>query len=556
MSNSKSSRQNNFLIQGGILAIAGIVVRIIGMIYRIPLTHIIGDRGNSLYDSAYSVYSIILIISSYSLPVAISKMLAAKNSQKEYVNSERIFKCSLIYAVIVGLIAAVFCYVAAPVLVKSEAAVPVLRVLAPVIFFSAILGTFRGLFQGQGTMIPTSISQIFEQIFNAIVSVLAAYLLVRPYMTADPEDVLPSRGAMGSTLGTGAGVVAGLAFVVLIYFMYRPSMKKKVRCGQKAPIDSYSDIFKMIVLTVTPMVLSAALYNVSPFIDNYMIYAVMEKLGYQQVDIQSMHGIYTGKYLLLVNIPVAMANALSSAMLPNIAAAKSQGDYSGIQRKASLAIKATMLIAIPCTFGMAVLGGPAIQLIFGTSTRYPELAGDLMLYGSSFVFFFALSTITNAILQATDYLRLPVIHSAIALVIHTILAFVLMYVFDMKVWGLMIATVVFAVVLCVMNLISMYRRLDFRLEIKRIFLIPGIAAVFMALICWAVYYIINHFLNSNAIAFLVAFVLGMLTYFVALFLFNGITEEELLSMPKGHAMVRIAKKLHLLHDMDINEDDE
>ena len=269
-----------------------------------------------------------------------------------------------------------------------------------------------------------------------------------------------------------------------------------------------------------------------------------------------MHGIYTGKYLLLVNIPVAMANALSSAMLPNIAAAKSQGDYSGIQRKASLAIKVTMLIAIPCTFGMAVLGGPAIQLIFGTSTRYPELAGNLMLYGSSFVFFFALSTITNAILQATDYLRLPVIHSAIALVIHTILAFVLMYVFDMKVWGLMIATVVFAVVLCVMNLISMYRRLDFRLEIKRIFLIPGIAAVFMALICWAVYYIINHFLNSNAIAFLVAFVLGMLTYFVALFLFNGITEEELLSMPKGHAMVRIAKKLHLLHDMDINEDDE
>ena len=131
-----------------------------------------------------------------------------------------------------------------------------------------------------------------------------------------------------------------------------------------------------------------------------------------------------------------------------------------------------------------------------------------------------------------------------------------MYVFDMKVWGLMIATVVFAVVLCVMNLISMYRRLDFRLEIKRIFLIPGIAAVFMALLCWAVYYIINHFLNSNAIAFLVAFVFGMLTYFVALFLFNGITEEELLSMPKGHAMVRIAKKLHLLHDMDINEDDE
>lgn len=554
MSNPKISRQNNFLLQGSILAIAGIVVRIIGMIYRIPLTHIIGDRGNSLYDSAYSVYSIILIISSYSLPVAISKMLAAKDSRKEFVNSDRIFKCSLLYAVIVGVIAAVFCYVAAPILVKSEAAVPVLRVLAPVIFFSAILGTFRGLFQGQGTMIPTSISQIFEQIFNAIVSVLAAYLLVKPFVTEDPEDLLPSRGAMGSTLGTGAGVLAGLAFVILIYVMYRPAMKKKVKRGQKAPVDSYSDIFKMIVLTVTPMVLSAALYNVSPFIDNYMIYAVMEKLGYQQVDIQSMHGIYTGKYLLLVNIPVAMANALSSAMLPNIAAAKSQGDYSGIQRKAGLAIKATMLIAIPCTFGMAVLGGPAIKLIFGTSEVYPDLAGSLMLYGSSFVFFFALSTITNAILQATDYLRLPVIHSAIALVIHTILAFVFMYVFDMKVWGLMISTVVFAVVLCIMNLISMRRRLDFHLEIKKIFVIPGIASIFMALICWAVYYIVNHFLQSNTIAFLTAFVLGTLTYFIALFLFEGITEDELLSMPKGQTMVRLAKKVHLLQDMQPEKD--
>lgn len=548
MSEKTESRRNNFLIQGGILAIAGIIVRLIGMVYRIPLTHIIGDRGNSLYDSAYSVYSIILIISSYSLPVAVSKMIAGKNSRKEYINADRIFRCSFVYAVVVGLIAAVFCYAAAPVLVKTEAAVPVLRVLAPVIFFSALLGTFRGLFQGQGTMIPTSISQICEQILNAIVSVLAAYLLVRPFVEADPEDILPSRGAMGSTLGTGAGVLAGLGFVLFVYVLFRPQLVKRKKRGQRTPVDSYGDIYKMIILTVTPMVLSAALYNVSPFIDNYMIYAVMEKLGYAEPDIQTMHGIYTGKYLLMVNIPVAIANALSSAMLPNIAAAKSRGDDSGILTKAQLTIKVTMLIAIPCTVGLAVLGGPLIQLIFGVSEGYPELAGNLLLYGSSFVLFFALSTVTNAILQATDHLKYPVIHSVAALIIHTVLAFILMNYLDWKVWGLVVSTIAFAVVLCVLNNLTLYRKIGFRMQWKQNIWIPLLASFFMGIICWGVYHTVHYFTKSNTWAFLAGFLLGVITYFAAIFMFNGVSEEELNSIPKGYLIVKLAKKLHLLYE--------
>ncbi len=546
MGETKDRRRNSFLLQGGILAVAGIIVRIIGMIYRIPLTAIIGDRGNSLYDSAYSAYSIILIISSYSIPVAVSKMIAAKNSKKEYINAERIFKGSLFYAAIVGVIAAFLCYAFAPWLVKADAAVPALRILAPVIFFSAILGTFRGLFQGQGSMVPTSISQIFEQIMNAIVSVLAAWLLVRPFLNADPEDLRPSRGAMGSTLGTAAGVLAGLVFVVFVYALYRPRMKRKVRKGQTAPVDSYSMILKTIFLTVTPMVLSATLYNVSPFIDNYMIYAVMEHLGYDQITIQSMHGIYTGKYLLMVNIPVAIANALSSAMLPNIAAAKARGDQSGILNKAQMTVKVTMIIAIPCTVGLAVLGGPVIQLIFGTSALYPELAGDLLLYGSAFVLFFALSTVTNALLQATDYLRYPVTHSIIALIIHTVLAFVLLWFFDLKVWSLMISTVAFAVVLCILNGIVLYRKVGFRIRVRDTILIPLAAAGCMGVMCWGSYYILHYLTKSNTIGFLVSFTVGIITYFVALFLFNGITEEELESVPKGQLLVRIAKKLRLL----------
>ncbi len=546
---AKNHQHNyNFLIQGGILAIAGIVVRIIGMIYRVPLTHIIGDRGNSLYSNAYDVYSIILIISSYSLPVAVSKMMAGKYSTKEYVNADRIFKGALIYALIVGSLGAVLAYAAAPVLVKAEGAVPVLRVLAPVIFFSAVLGTFRGLFQGQGTMIPTSISQILEQLVNAGVSVFAAWLLVRPFVVEDPEDLLPRRGAMGSTLGTGAGVIAGLVFVVLVYFLYRPDLKRRTARGQVQPVDSYGQILKAIFLTVTPMVISAGLYNVSPFIDNYMIYGIMVKLGYTQEHIQNIHGIYSGRYLLMVNIPVAFANALSSSMIPTISAAKSKGDESDILNKAKLTIKVSMMIAIPCAIGLAVLGGPFLDIILPTNQSFPFLAEQLLMGGSTFVIFFAYSTVTNAILQATDHLNLPVIHSAIALVVHVIMAFFCIRFFDMNVWGLMISTIVFAVVLCVLNSISLYRQLGLKPELRTGLLIPLISSLIMGAVCFFIYQMFLLLTSSKLIAFILAFIVALIIYIVAMILLKGVTEQELLRMPKGQLMVKLLKKVHLLKD--------
>ncbi len=546
MSSSAKNRQNNFLIQGGILAIAGLLVRFIGLIYRVPLTHIIGDRGNSLYSIAYDVYSIILIISSYSLPVAVSKMMAAKYSVHEYVNADRIFKGSLIYAVIVGTLGAGFCYIAAPVLVKTDAAVPVLRVLAPVIFFSAILGTFRGLFQGQGTMVPTSVSQIVEQIFNAVISIVAAWLLVRPFMVSDPDDLLPSRGAMGSTLGTGAGVVSGLIFIFIIYMFYRPQLAKKTALGQTAPVDSYGVILKTICLTVTPMVISSGLYNVSPFIDNYLIYDIMEKLNYREEIIENIHGIYTGRYLLMVNIPVAIVNALSSAMIPTISAAKSSGDESGILSKAQLTIKVSMMIAIPCAVGLSILGGPFLQVIYPLNESYPDLAGHLLQYGSVFVVFFGFSTVTNAILQATDYLRLPVIHSAVALVIHTVMAYVLLRIFDLNVWGLMIATIVFALVLCILNWIALRRKIGLKIELKPVLLAPLLSSVCMGMICFSLYYLVYRLTESSLFGLIVSFVISVPVYFIAIFLFHGISEDELRSVPKGQMLVKIAKKLHLL----------
>ncbi|WP_159441975.1 oligosaccharide flippase family protein, partial [Clostridium sp. Marseille-P2415] len=184
MENTRSSRKStkkgasNFLIQGTILAAAGIIVRVIGMFYRIPLADILGDEGNGYYSSAFSIYSILLIVSSYSLPTAVSKMIATRLARKEYRNSVRVLKVSLFYGTAVGGIGAAVLWFGADLFANQFLKMPytsyALKTLAPTIWVIAYLGVFRGYFQGLGTMLPTAISQIFEQIVNAVISIYAA----------------------------------------------------------------------------------------------------------------------------------------------------------------------------------------------------------------------------------------------------------------------------------------------------------------------------------------------------------------------------------------------
>ena len=181
-------RNESFILQAGILASAGIVVRIIGLLYNTPLVAIIGDEGFGYYNSAYYAYSIILLISSYSIPSAVSKVIAQRLAVKEYRNAHRIFHCAFIYVLVVGGIASLFVFFGAGLLVEMDNAILPLRMLAPTIFFSGILGVLRGYFQAHRTMVQTSFSQIIEQLMNAGMSVGMAYVMVQ--LVADSDCLL------------------------------------------------------------------------------------------------------------------------------------------------------------------------------------------------------------------------------------------------------------------------------------------------------------------------------------------------------------------------------
>lgn len=541
-------------MQAGILAAAGIISRIIGLLYRGPLHSVIGELGLGYYQSAYNFYTIVLLISSYSIPSAISKVIAQKLAVKEYRNAHRIFQCALLYVLVVGGVASLLLFFGAGLFV-SEEAVPVLRTFAPTIFIYGILGVLRGYFQAHKSMAQTSVSQILEQIANAAVSIGAAYLLIQGFMgtmevpTDETERVTRATyGAVGSAMGTGAGVLVALLFMLGIYALNRKMIHRRIDRDRHDRIDSFSEILKMITMVVTPFILSTAIYNLSGTVNNAIYTKVFPAMkDVDSVTIYSNWGVFSGQALTISNIPIAFASAMASAMIPSVAQLVAAGNLSGARDKIGLAIKSTMILSIPCAVGIFVLGKPITGLLFpSASAETLDMAGRMLMTLALSVIFYALSTLNSSILQGLGKVNTPIVNSAVALTIQTIVAVGLLFFTKLDLYSIAIANTLYSGIMCVLNQISVRRAVGYQQEFKKSFFIPGLASLFMGAMAWAVYEGVYLMTESMRIAVIPALIVAVVVYAVMLLLMRGITEEELRGFPKGYLLVKIAKKCRLL----------
>jgi len=556
MSSSSNNSTKNFMVQGTILAVASIIVRIIGMIYRIPLTAIVGDEGMGLYSCAYEVYNIALLLSSYSLPLAVSKLVAARLAKGERRNAARVFRCAMLFGICAGLLIGSLVYFGAPFIathvMKSPMSVYALRVLAPCLFVVAVMGVVRGFFQGQGTMIPTAVSQIIEQIVNAIVSVLAAYYLFRAgtaAYNASGDSIAngsllgPAYGAAGGTLGTICGALSGLIFLFIVLFLYRKVMKRQLRRDHSAGTESYSTIVSLLFATIIPVVLSSALYNICGILDQAIFNNMMSMHGVAYEEYNRLIGMYSGKYLLLINVPLAMANALASSSIPSLTASVAMHERKKIiYGKIHTAVRFSMLIAIPSFIGFMVLGGPILQLLWHDSRKQMAL---ILISGAVCVVFYSLSTITNAILQGINHMRDPLKNAAISLGIHVVLLFVLLAL-NLNIYAVVIANIFFSFTMCLLNQHDIHRACGYRQEKRVTFILPLAAAAVMGLASRLIYFLLR-FLTGNAVSTIVSLLAAIFIYGAVLILTGCLTEEDILSFPKGEKVVRVCRKLHLLN---------
>ena len=278
----KEYRKHKFLMQGSILAIAGILVRIIGLIYRIPMISIIGTKGSGYYTSAYSVYSLFLILSSYSFPAAISKIISERLAEGRFKDVKTVVKYSLILAFFVGIIMFSIMYFGADLISlfhRKRLLKFALRALAPTLFIMSFLGIFRGVFQGMGNMIPTAISQIFEQIANAITSIVFAYVLFNKGKVAnliyESTEYSYAFGAEGGAIGTGVGAFTALVVLLFMFFSLYSKYKKFLNNNNNYEPETRTKVYSVLFSTIVPIIISSTIYNLTTVVDDLIFSNVL-----------------------------------------------------------------------------------------------------------------------------------------------------------------------------------------------------------------------------------------------------------------------------------------
>ena len=532
MTDNSRRTSDGVLVQAGILAAASMIVRIVGLLYRAPLTAIIGDEGNGYYGTAYNIYTIILMVSSYSIPSAISKLIAQKRAVGEYKNAHRVFLCAVLYGLGVGFLGSALLYFGAGALVPAVA-VPVLRVFAPTIIFFGILAALRGYFQGHGSMVQTSVSQILEQLANAV---------------AHGADTTKKAqmGASGSALGTGAGVLTALVFMAFCYFQGRGKIRRSLLEDQTGRLDTYGHILKE---------LSGFILNLTTSLNQTIYYKIMINLrGMDETLATTLYGIFSNKAVVISNIPISIATAVSSAIIPGISASFAKGDLEDTKRRVTNATRITAMIAIPSFVGLLTLARPVTMLMFPQMESLP-MAALLLSLLSITVVFYSISTITNAALQSIGRMSMPLVSAGIALIVQTAALCLILVTTNADIYALVIVSVLYSFMIFIVNELFLKKYLGIRRDLKILFIRPLLCAAVMGAAAWMVYHAVcllvsaaglhrAYFVNLAGAA--AGLLIAVIVYFFLLIKSRTMTEENLRSLPKGEKIVRLLRKIKWL----------
>lgn len=542
------SRKSNFIVQGGILGIAGIITRIIGMIYRIPVTNIIGPEGNGYYAAAYQVYTVMLLISSYSLPLAVSKIVSARVSKGQVKNADRAFRAAILFALITGGIVCLLIYFGADFFAGTLMSEPLsyiaLKVFAPTLLVVAIMGVIRGYFQGMGTMVPTAISQIIEQIVNAVISILAAkYLFSYGLKVADilrNESYAPAYGAAGSTIGTSVGALSGLVFLMIVLTVFKMGVKKNSK-KDTSKAEAFGSIMWIIFITVIPVILSTAIYNICDLLSNSIFNKMMIKKGFEETK-SYIWGVFSGEYRILLNVPIALSSAMSASTVPTLTGCLAEGNIKAARRRIAQAMRFTMLLAFPCAVGLGVLALPIMSMLFRDGY---DLAAKLMRLGAVNIILFSISTLSNGILQGINKMKIPVRNACITLVVYIAALYLLLDRTNLGIYSVVIANFIFALMMSVLNHMAIKKYVHYKQEMFRTFIVPAIASFIMGIIIFMLYKILDQRIE-NTINTIVCIVIGGFVYLISIFKLGAVREEELHSIPFGNKIIYLLKVMRLL----------
>lgn len=462
--------QSSLFIKGAlILGAAEIIVKILGALYRIPLTRMIGDEGMGYYSSGYMVYTWLFTLSTTGIPVAISRMVSEKVALKQYKEAHKIFSTAIGMLFVVGLFMSGIFYMGAQkfsVWIHNPSVYVVMIALSPTLFFVCLSSGFRGYFQGYENMIPTAISKVVEQGGKVVLGLLFTVLLLQ-------RGTL--LGAAGATLGTTVGALFGLMSLGGCYVYWKRIHLLKIKQAAYKIKESTSSILYRLVFISIPISIGASVYAAANLVDLVITQKRLKIAGFSSTEVNILFGQYAGKMSTLINFPTVLTLSLAAALVPSIAAALTKGRSSQVNYKIQQALRMTLLIVLPAAVGMSLLAEPILLLLFGKECK----GASILQIGAFTMIYLALVQVMTSILQGVGKVIIPAAALLFGAVIKIFINYYLIAIPFIHIRGAVIGTIMCYFTAAMIDYIYIRKYTGFHLRIKEFVMKPTIAALLM-----------------------------------------------------------------------------
>ncbi|MGI6703924.1 MAG: putative polysaccharide biosynthesis protein [Clostridia bacterium] len=528
--------QKHSLLKGTlILGIAGVIVKVIGAIYRIPLANIITSEGMGYYGSAYPIYGFLIAISTTGLPTAISKLVSEKTALGLPGEAHRVFRISFVTLFVVGLVSSTALFAGSKYLVgllQNPKAYYSMIAVAPALFFVPLMSAFRGYFQGLQNMAPTALSQVFEQLGRVAVGFALAIVLV-------PRGL--EYAAAGASFGASSGAVAGLIAIYIIYIIYRKRMLPDIQeapANVREPVKSI--LYRLFAIAI-PITLGTSVMPLMTLIDLSIVVRRLQFAGFSIDQSNSMYGQLSQMAATLINFPQVITVALAASLVPAISESVARRDSDGMRKKVVLGMKTGILVGLPASAGLFVLAKPIILMLY---PREPETWMVLQVLALGFVFLAVIQTATG-ILQGVGKPIIPVKNLLVGSVFKLATSYFLTGIAAINIKGAALGTVIGYLVASLLNYIAVKREIGMAIGFVDSIVKPVVATLVMAVSAVAVYRGMFGMTGSNTLATLAAVTAGAALYGAVLVLIGGITASELELIPGGKRISAFLRKIGL-----------
>ncbi len=527
-------KKQSFMKGAAILTASTLIVKMLGLLFSIPLSNFIGDDGMSYFYTAYQIFAVFLTLSTAGLPVAVSRMVSTAYSQGRKREADRVFFVAFWLFFTVGLLGCLAMFFGSGWIAREVMANPgadkAIMALAPTMFFVSLMSALRGYFQGRSNMTPTAVSQTIEAVTKVVIGVgLAVYILKRYDSDA--------WAAVGAIIGVSVSAFLGLVYLAA----YKARQRRRDRKAPEkddGPSASKQELLKSLLKFAVPITLGACFLNLLDLVgDSVLMNRLQFTAGFSKEEAQTMYTALSNarKYF---DLPGAFVIPISTSLLPMLSGAVASHDRESIDHITTLSLRVTLLISIPASVGMCLFAEPICGVLLAGRLEMAAAAAPLLAVLSIAIAFNSTLYTTNAILQSFGHPVIPVRNMAVGGVVKIALSYVLNGLPEINVMGSAVSTVVSYFLIMVLNFIAIRRLLPDLDSIVKTALPMVFSAAVMGGVSYAAYWGLCFFLPSRA-AFLPAVAIAVVVYAVCSVACRAVTYDEIVMLPKGAALARI-----------------